>query len=59
MATLKGEDCDIAMLYEFPAFETDPESRLGKGGDRLSEAGADGGALRHGGGGICHGQPKY
>lgn len=28
MATLKGEDCELALLHEFPAFQTDPESAL-------------------------------
>ena len=30
LATLKGEDCELALLHEFPAFETDPESPLVK-----------------------------
>ena len=30
VATLKGEDCELALLHEFPAFETDPESALVK-----------------------------
>ena len=30
MATLKGEDCELALLHEFPAFQTDPDSPLVK-----------------------------
>ncbi|HEY3421072.1 MAG TPA: M20/M25/M40 family metallo-hydrolase [Methanomassiliicoccales archaeon] len=30
LATLKGEDCELALLHEFPAFGTDPESPLVK-----------------------------
>ena len=30
LATLKGEDCELALLHEFPAFQTDPESPLVK-----------------------------
>jgi acetylornithine deacetylase/succinyl-diaminopimelate desuccinylase-like protein len=30
LATLKGEDCELTLLHEFPAFGTDPESPLVK-----------------------------